>query len=159
MKKLPLALLFALMLPASLAMAKTYPHDGAKVSITIPDSWKVEPSEDSLTAKAPDETVFLSFIVMEAADVDKAAAELDKELDKVMKNVNVGKGEEMTINGMKAYFAEGSGEVDGNKVDIGVVVIATKSGKILLGLGFGAAGKYDKHQKDITSIFQSIKPI
>ncbi len=159
MKKLSLALFLTILLPASLASAKTYPHDEAKVSITIPDSWKVETDSNNLTAKTTDESAFLSFLILDAGDVDKATAEIDKELDKVMKNVDVKPGKELTINGMKSYIAEGTGEVDGAKVDIGVVVLSTKSGKILLGLGFGAIGKYETHQDEITGIFNSIKPI
>lgn len=157
MNKLVIGLL--VLVPA-LALAKTYPHGDAKVSITIPDSWKVETEENSLTANSPDESVVLLFMVVEATDTDEALKALDKELDKVVKNVKTdGKPEEITVNGMKGVVIDGTGKVDGQKVDLGLLVLSTKSGKVLFGLGFGETGKYKKHEADVEKIFKSIKPL
>ena len=156
MKSLALVLCFSL-LPAA-ALAKSWPHADAKVTIDIPDSWKVEPDGDALNATSPDETAALIFVIVPADTLQKAADEIDKELDKIVKDVTMEDGKETTLNGMKAWAADGKGKADGKGVDIGVAFIQTKSGKILLVLGFGETGKYEKHEADISKILQSIKP-
>jgi predicted Zn-dependent protease len=154
-KSSPFVIALFVMLPA-LVQAKTYPHGEAKVSITIPDKWKVEVEEDTLSAKAPDETVFLAFMVLAAHDMDEALKALDQELSKVVKDVTAGDAKEVTIHGMKGAVVEGKGKVEGQKVDLGVLILKTKAGKVLLGVGVGATGMYEKHEKEVDQIFDSI---
>ena len=56
----------------------------------------------------------------------------------------------------KTVFIEGAGTADGEAVEVGLAVSQTPSGKFLLTLGMAKKGA---HEKEIGSIFQSLKPI
>jgi hypothetical protein len=73
--------------------------------------------------------------------------------------VKAGDAEEISVHGMKGALVEGKGTVDGQKVDLGVLILMTKAGKVLLGVGVGATGMYEKHEKDVDQIFKSITPL
>lgn len=149
----------AAMLISTVATAKTYPHEGAKVQVDIPDTWTVEAEDDTLSATSKDETIGLVFTVLAATDVDAAVDALDKELSSFIKNLRQdGKPGEVTINGMKGVSIDGKGEVEGVKMDIGLMILKAPSGKVIMVLGFAAGGTMDKHERAVQGIFKSLKP-
>ena len=152
------AITLALLVPLC-GQARTYKDDKAKVSVDIPDNWKVEAEEDLLSASAPDDSIGLVFLVMPAEAVDKALEELDKELSKMMTDMKPkGEAEEIKLNGMEGISIDGTGKVDGAKVEFGLMLLETKNGKIVMVLGFAQAGTWKKNEAAVAGIFKSLKP-
>ena len=111
LRKATLITVLSLCIPL-VANARTYKDDKAKVQVDIPDKWKVEAEEDSLMAQSPDGEIGLIFLVMDAAAVDKALDEMEKELSKIFKDVKPdGEAEEVTINGMKGVSIDAKGKI------------------------------------------------
>ena len=156
---LSVAIAVLLVLPSLGAAAKPYPHKSAQAQVDIPDDWKVEVTDDPLSAETKDGNLWVGFNILEAKDLEKAFKELDKELGKLMKKMTYDKPEDVEVNGMKGFTCEGKGQVEGNDVDFGTMVLVTPSGKVLLAIGFGATGKYEQHQPALTKIFTSIRTL
>jgi predicted Zn-dependent protease len=155
---LVLALVAAFLIPAT-SMAKTYPHAEAKVEVTIPDNWKVEGEDDTLSAVSADETLGLVFTVLAAKDVDAALEGLDKELSSFIKDLTPKKeGQPVTINGMKGMTIDAEGKIEGVAMDVGLMILEAPSGKVILVFGFAAKGTMNKHERAVQGIFQSLKP-
>ena len=140
--------------------AKWYPHQQAKVSVDIPEKWKVEGDENTLSAESKDGAAALMFMVLEAESLDAALESLDQELGKIIKDFKEeGEPQEITVKGMKAISADGNGIIEGKPAKIGLLVIQSPSGKAVLVLGAVQATKWAKHKKAITKIMKSLKPI
>ncbi|MFT7621716.1 MAG: putative Zn-dependent protease [Myxococcota bacterium] len=153
-----LAALAAMLIPAT-SSARTYPHETAKVEVTIPDAWKVEADDDVLSATSADEMLGLVFTVLPAAAIDEALDQLDKELASFITDMEPdGKPSEVTINGMKGITIDGKGKIEGVAMDIGLMILEAPSGKVVMVLGFAAKGTMDKHERAVQGIFKSLKP-
>ena len=151
-----LALVAALLVPFS-ASAKTYPHAKAKVQVDIPDDWNVKTDDDSLFASPKDDSVALIFGVMDAHKLDEALKELDKELGKTFKNIKTEKPEEVDINGLKGVSVDATAKVEGKEVEMGLMVLQTTPGTVLLVMGFAEKGKFKAHEATVVGIFKTLK--
>ena len=160
MKRIALAALFFFVIPATLASAKTYPSKAGGVSITVPDKgWKVKTGGDEIEISSADESAHMFFGVLDAKDMEKAMKELESEVGKAVKKLKLGKGKESKLNGMDAYYLEGTGTVQDHKVDLMVIIVKTPTGKFVMGFGMGIVGKYEAHEKALAGIVGSIKPL
>jgi predicted Zn-dependent protease len=154
---------FAICLVASTstsASAEVRNHDKAKVSIDVPTGWKIDAGEDHMTIMDPKEEVAFFMMVMEADDLDEAAKALDSEVNKAVKSVKwEGEPSELKLNGMDAIAVEGAGKIDGQAVDLGVLIVVTPAHKALLVLGAVESSKSKAHEKDVEKLLNSIKPL
>lgn len=157
MKKLFL-ISMSLIFAGSLA-AKKYPHNDSGVSVDIPGNWTVTGDDHSLNAQTKDGEAGLYFIVMPADSTQAALNALDAELNKVVQNLTHGEGEDITINGLEGRSIEGKGTVEGAPVEVGVLIVKTPSGKMLLVFGIISETGAKKHSKALTRILKSIKPL
>lgn len=150
-----------MLIPASLAGAKTYPHEPAGVSVDVPDKgWKVDGDDNSLQVSSDDDLVSLTFAILEDANaLDRAMDAIEKELAKTMTDIKMGKVEELTHNGMRGVVSDGTAKIEGAGVELGIMVLETPKKKMLLVMGIGAQGKMTKHEKDVERILGSIKPM
>lgn len=157
MKKI---LLIAVALVAAGALsAKKYPHADSGVVVDIPGNWKVSGDDHSLHAETKDGLASLSFIVMGSDSVEAAMNALDAELGKIVQNLTHGAGEDITINGMQAHSVDGKGTVEGHPVEVGVMLVKTPTGKILLVFGIISEEGAKKHHKALVRILTGIKPL
>ncbi len=156
---------FGILLVAFLAIisyqskATEYPHEEGKVKITIPDTWKVEINEETLTASTQDGTISLVFSIIEANTLDAALDEVDKQMATEFQEVKIGEPEEIEINGMSAVSYDGSATTDGTTIYIGGSLIMTPSNKVLFIFAAAAPDAMEKYEKDIEAIANSIKPL
>lgn len=157
MKKL-LIIAVALATAGALA-AKKYPHADSGVVVDIPGSWEVTGDDHSLNAATKDGLANLSFIIMPAESVEAAMNALDAELGKAVQNLTHGAGEDLTINGMQAHSVDGKGTVEGNPVEIGVMIIKTPKDKILVVFGIVSEEGAKKHHNALVRILKGIKPL
>jgi len=158
MKRLLLPIL-ALCLFASTAFAEQHVHSKAKVSVDVPSGWKMDGGEDHMTVMDAKGEVAFFLMVMEASDLEHAAKAIDKEVGKAVKNVKwEGEPSELKLNGMDAMALEGTGKVDSQAVDLGVLIVVTPAKKVLLVLGAVDHEKSDAHEADVKAFLNSIKP-
>lgn len=153
-------MLTALAFVTSASFAKTYPHQGAKVSVNVPSSWKVDGDDSSLTAESKDGAAALMFMVLEAESLDAALEGLDQELSKIITNFKEdGEPSEVSVRGMPGVAVDGEGTIEGKRAKIGLLVLKSPSGKAVLVLGAVEKSKWSKHKKVIERILKSLKPI
>lgn len=141
-------------------IAKTYPHDGAGVSVTIPNGWNVDGDEDSLHASSKSGEVAISFVILPYGSANVAMNNAQKELGKTFKGYTSSqKPEPITWNGMKGFYTEGDGSIDGVPMHVDTAILKSPKGKVVMILGAAAKRSFDKYEKQITGILKSLKPI
>jgi hypothetical protein len=139
------------------ALAAWQTHAGIGLQIWVPDDWKQEADEDTLTVRSPDENVAVVYVMLAAQDLKAATQALDQEIGVIIKNPKIStKPKETTIKGVRGMFTEGTGTVTGAQVDWSVAIYSHKD-RCLLILGFGESGKAKKHAKEIEKMLTSIK--
>lgn len=128
------------------------------LKITVPATWKHEvDGDDVLTMVSPDENVAITFVNIPANAFDAALNEAEKQIKQVVKGFKEkGEGKETKINGMDAYMGEGTGKVEGQDVEVGLLFV--KNGNnVLFVFALGAKGKTDAHDNAVGQILNSIK--
>ncbi|EAY29568.1 hypothetical protein M23134_00452 [Microscilla marina ATCC 23134] len=128
------------------------------LKITVPATWKHEvDGDDILTMVTPDENVAMTFVNIPASAFDAALAEAEKQIKSVVKNFKEkGEGKETKINGMDAFMGEGTGQVEGQDVEVGLLFV--KNGNnVLFVFAIGVKGKTDAHDNAIGQVLNSIK--
>ncbi len=75
----------------------------------------------------------------------------------MLKGIKIREDKKLKHNGMDGWTLSGTGTLEGVKMDFGVLFLVTPAGKIVMGLGFGRPGAYE--QKEVDSVFDSIKPL
>ncbi|MBL8032897.1 MAG: hypothetical protein JNJ69_04305 [Leptospiraceae bacterium] len=148
----------ALFVAGSLS-AKKYPHEESGVVVDIPGSWNVSGDANSLHAETKDGEAGMYFIVMPAESMEAALNALDAELAKTVQNLTHGEAQQTKVNGMPAVSVDGKGQVGGQPVEVGVLVIQTPANKVLLVFGIVSETGAKKHQKHLTRILRGIKKL
>ncbi|MDR0867007.1 MAG: hypothetical protein LBP75_00830 [Planctomycetota bacterium] len=138
-----------------------FPKKTPALSITFPQDWKVE-VEDVVSALSADESCGIVIMSVAADDFSAAMEELAPELDKIVKDFEATQEwnqEPVDINGFHAWLTEGTGEMDGDAVNVSVLVVAKEgSGMASLILSFSTDESEKVHAKAIESIVKSLKP-
>ena len=159
MKRLAAAILVCLALSPVSVFAKPFLIRAAGVQIELPEYWGVREREGILMASPRDGTLLLVFWVVAARDLDEALKNLDKDLSKFVRSAKIeGEPEQTEINGMRGLSVAASGKTEGKKVDIATLLLETKSANILLVLGIGEKGQFEKHLPVVQQILGSLKP-
>src|SRR5438105_9936808 len=139
-------LLFVALFSVSLAVARTpervaasavqqevFTHKDAGVQFQLPKGWKAQPDGETITASSADDAVQMVFWVPDVDTFDAAVKELDKELDKTIKNIKMDdKPTQDTHNGMSHFSQSGTGEVNGASIVWSVDILAAKKPLIIL---------------------------
>jgi hypothetical protein len=162
MKKLSLALLFALALVTP-SFAKTFkiPDDGAFAAITIPDDWQSKEIDNGVESQSADDEVYFAVEATDAKGMDKAIEEAVKYLqgqgvtvdDKSMKQ------SEGKINGMDGVDITWKGKDKEGDAIISLTILSAKKEKMLLITYWASPEGTKKHDKVLGAILQSIKPV
>jgi len=96
------------------------------------------------------------FWVPDENTFDAAVKDIDKELEKTIKNIKTtDKGTSDTHNGMPHFSSGGTGEVGGTTIEWSVDVLAAK--KVVIILTFAAPGIAEKHADEAVKFTSSIK--
>src|SRR5712692_2786906 len=143
MKKLTIILLLALIGSVLLGVVGTnyngtlravpaqdtdvFTHREAGVQFVLPKGWKAQPDGEVITVSTADDSLQMVFWVPAEDTFDAAVKDLDKELDKTIKNIKTtDKGTSDTHNGMPHFSTGGTGEVNGVTIVWSVDVLAAK---------------------------------
>ncbi|MEO1269228.1 MAG: hypothetical protein AAFX99_14085 [Myxococcota bacterium] len=155
------ALLLAVAVP-SVATADTFNFSTAGVKFDAPSGWTSSKEEGVLVIAPKDGSLALVFVGLRASDLDAAGKELDAALAEDFTHIKEkGSAEELSINGMPALAAEATAKSkeDGSAVELGMVLVQTKSGRFMLILGVADAKNPDKHDAAVLKLIQSIRPM
>ncbi|MCO4763279.1 MAG: hypothetical protein KC502_17310 [Myxococcales bacterium] len=152
-------LVLGLLLVATSAQAKDYPHKPAGVTISIPGTWKVDGDDTTLSCVNKDESVGMFFAAVSGQKVEEAAREMKKVVTSAVKKLKMGKETEEKINGMPALIVDGKGVVEGKRVDVSAMLIHTPTGKFVLSFAIGKTGKWEKHTREVMGILKSLRPL
>ena len=137
---------------------QVYSHPAGGIQLTAPANWKSKNEGDSMTLSAPDDTISVVIWVPKGEDFDKAVSDLGDELEKVIKNSKTtSPGEATTHNGMQAYTASGTGEVDNEQIAWEVDMLKAK--KPVIVLSFAAPAQFEKHEREYKQLLDSIKKV
>jgi predicted Zn-dependent protease len=137
---------------------RVFSHKEAGVQFELPKGWKAKPDGEVITVSTADDSLQMVFWVPDEDTFDAAVKDLDKELDKTIKNVKMtDKGTTDTHNGMPHFSAGGTGEVDGTTIEWSVDILSAK--KVVIVLTFAAPGIAEKHAAAAAQFISSIRKI
>jgi len=160
MKRSLVAVVAALLALPAVSSAKDFEHAEARLGIWIPDDWHTETEDAVLAARDPAEEVGVLFVVLDAADVEKAAEELGTVLDEIVTEVEpIGEPTDGKVNGMDARFLDGKGEAGGREVRFSLGLVVTPAGKVTMMLGIAETAKFGPHEADVGRILRGVKPL
>ena len=135
-----------------------FSHKEAGVEFELPKGWKAKPDGEVITVSTADDSLQMVFWVPADDTFDAAVKDLNKELDKTIKNIKTtDKGTSDTHNGMPHFSAGGTGEVNGVTIEWSVDVLAAK--KVVIILTFAGPGIAEKHADEAVQFISSIKKI
>lgn len=138
------------------AQARVMNHAKSGFSLWLPDDWKLEKSAETLNATAKDGTCNLTiFAPADGATMQAALEEVDKELNKIIKNMKTGDARESTVNGCRAVYVDGSGNVDDVPVSL-ALCIYQKGNKNLVLFSVTATQTLDQHAQALSRIMKSV---
>jgi hypothetical protein len=145
--------------PTEVTGGETLVHGTAHITIELPSGWTSKKEGDSLTVSDPQGEVVVAFMVIPVGAVKEAANALGENLGKNVKDLKLGEGEEIDINGMRGKFIEGDGSIDGTSVDILVALIDTPSNeKDLMILAIAEDATLARHKAEVRFLFKHVKP-
>lgn len=137
---------------------EVFTHQEGGIQFTAPANWKSNKTEDTLTVTTSDDTLSVVFWVPKGDDFNQAVEDLGKQLERVIKNSKVtSPGEATTHNGMEAYTASGTGEVDNEQIVWEVDILKAK--KPVFVVSFAAPVQFTKHEGEYQQLLGSIKRV
>lgn len=143
---------------SSSGAGETFTHSDAGVQFTLPAGWKTKSEGETLTATSEHEAISVVLWVPQGDDFDKAKNDLKQQLNQVIKNLQVTTpGQEGTHNGMRAYTAAGTGEVNGQKIIWEVDMLQAK--KPFFVVTFAAPQMFKMHQGAYQQLLGSLRPV
>jgi len=143
---------------SSSGAGETFTNQDAGVQFTLPAGWKTKSEGETITAASADDALSVVFWVPKGDDFSKATDDLSEQLDKVIKNSKItSPGTETTHNGMRAYTAAGTGEVDNQQIVWEVDVLQAK--KPFFVLTFAAPEQFKSHESQYQQLLGSLKKV
>jgi hypothetical protein len=142
---------------SSSSEGETFTNQAAGVQFTLPADWTSKNEGESIIAASPHDAVNVVFQVPKD-EFNKAVDDLGDRLDAIIKNGKItSPGKESTHNGMRAYTAGGTGEVNGEQIAWEVDILQAK--KPFFVLTFAAPEMFKMHQSEYQQLLSSIKKI
>lgn len=143
---------------SSASAGEVFTHPEGGIQFTAPANWTSKKEAETLTVFAPHNALSVVFWVPKGDDFNKAVEDLDAQLGSVIKNSKVtSPGEEAMHNGMKAYTASGTGEVDGEQIVWEVDILQAK--KPVFVVSFAAPAMFAEHEAEYKQLLNSIKKV
>jgi hypothetical protein len=125
----------------------------------LPDDWKAEGDDDTLTVEGQDGQVFIAFFVPKnVRSMERAVDDIDDELSAWLKDIRFDKPTTSSEGGVKELFISGTGKDrdDGTEMEFDLGVYE-KKGKFLVVFGVTTAENFDRYDPTLKKILDSIK--
>ncbi len=163
MKKIIALALLALTSPlAAHAATLTFPGDKPVASITIPDSWKPEETDNGVQGTSEDSAVYLSAEVASGKSMEKVVTGAIDFLAKNKITIDPSTQKETPtteVNGLQMATLEWDGKDEDGPVSIGLLIVQVSADNALVVTYWGNKGDEDKHDAEVKAIVASIKPV
>jgi hypothetical protein len=160
-KHLFLALLLTAFVASASAGTYKLPKDEPIASITFPDGWKVEASDESLDVSSNDDEIYIN---IEFNDADSLEGAIEESIGYLKKNkVKIDKATEKKtetdFHGIKVVDFSWDGEDADGKCKISLTILGITPKKALLMLYWASPEGEKKHAAELGAIQQSIKSL
>lgn len=163
MKKLLLttALIISSLAVSAVAGTHKLPKEEPAASITFPDSWTVEATDESINANSDDNEIYINVEIHDAESIEGAIEETFGYLkkNKVSVNKDSEKKSEFEANGMQVVDFSWDGEDKDGPCKISVTIAGVSDEKALVFLYWATPDGEKKHEKELGEIAASIKPV
>lgn len=157
---IPALLLTALLTGVS---AKEYklPSEEPVVTFTIPEKWKIEKSDESISATSDDDEILVSFEINDGDSIEGAIEEslgyLKKNKVKIDKDSQ--KKQELKVRGMEVVNFDWDGTDPDGPTKISLTILGITKDKALVLLYWASPEGEKKHAADLKAMQDSIKPL
>jgi hypothetical protein len=125
----------------------------------LPDNWKAEGDDDTLTVEGQDGQVFIAFFVPKnVRSMGRAVEDIDEELSAWLKDIRFDKPSTSSEGGVNELFISGTGKdrEDGTEMEFDLGFYE-KKGKFLVVFGVTTAENFDRYHPTFKKILDSIK--
>jgi predicted small lipoprotein YifL/hydrogenase maturation factor len=139
------------------ATERTILHPSAPVTVTIPLSWRHSVDEGALTLTSGADEVVMILIAIPAKNLEESLEVLNDELGAIVKNAEITAVEETEVGGMAAMVADGVGKVDDQPVNVGLMLLRTPDGRILLIVGLALEDASEEASRETAEVLQSLR--
>jgi hypothetical protein len=137
---------------------EVFTHQEGGIQFTAPANWQAKKEQETMTLLAPHNALSVVFWVPKGDDFNQAVEDLGKQLESVIKNSKLtSPGQETTHNGMKAYTASGTGEVENEQIVWEVDILQAK--KPVFVVSFAAPAQFAQHAGEYKQLLASIKRV
>ena len=134
-------------------------HPAAPVSLHLPEGWRDEVEEASLTLLAPGDAVVMIIVAIEAADLEASLEQLNRELGTIVRDAEIAEITEVEVGGMAAMVADGHGSLESQAVELGLMLLRAPNGRILMVVGVALEDTSAEIKEESSMILASFRPV
>jgi hypothetical protein len=158
--------LIMLLLASGIAHANVYPSNTGKVSVDVPDSWKINETDEVVKWVSSNDQVTLALWVFETTDVAQVTKRLEDELVLAVDDLTWGQPTKASVNGLAVSNVDGRAtfQVRPNSpkqaLDIRVMIAGqapSKKGAVFVAIV--AHAKATANKRALDAIFASVKSL
>ncbi len=137
--------------------AATYPFDGGKITLELPDGWKVDTAECELSAEAvyDEGTMTMAFMALKPEELIASIDAAQKEIEKEIGELKLEKTSEVMISGMKAFRKRYV--TSDASVTVMVTAAITSHNRFFVYYHFAPDAVSKKHASDIKKVEDNIR--
>lgn len=137
----------------------TRSHPGAGVAFDLGTTWKLTGVESAtLLAASPDGQAVLMFHVADPETLDEALTAIRKALASDVEDAYFGPAAKKELSTMTAELSTGAGKLEGRPVELGQLLVATPTGKVLIVVAVIEAAAPTASKKQARHTLESIRP-
>jgi hypothetical protein len=143
----------------SLAHAETKTSKDAKLSVTVPDGWKLTEKSAGIAGESKDKEVAVLVWSVDSTDLDAIKKKLEGELYNAVASLKWDKPTTGKVHDIAATFLTGQGKAVGGDVSIHAAVVGPTppNKKALLMVLAVKVDKLEAHKAEIQTILNSVQ--
>lgn len=145
--------------PSEPTTYQTHLHEGGGVAFELGKGWQISGEESStLLAASPEGQVVLMFHIAEPEALEAALKAIRRTLAAEVKDIYLGPNKERKLGELTVEYASGAGKLEGRPVELGQLLVATPTGKVLVVVAVIEATAPGRSKKEARHTLESIRP-
>ena len=144
----------------SAAQARSIKLDADGLSAWVPDQWKVDSTDTTVTALAPAGTATALFLTQQIRDLDVAYKNVPAVMKAVLPTIQYGQPQRVSVAGLSAILIRGSADVTADtgpmKIEANIVVVITPGQRALYLITLVEATSARSYDTAIQKILSSV---
>jgi hypothetical protein len=133
-------------------------HPALPITVRVPEQWRDEVEEGAITLISPNDEIIMILLAIDAADLEESLKTLNVELGQIVQHAEIDDIEEAEVHGMAAMVADGRGSLNGQAVDLGLLLLRAPNGRIMMVVGVALADADEANKEDTAAILASFRP-